>query len=219
MKINMKNKTLILLVLMLAFAGFGFKGCKETDRKWKQNYETDQFYNSLPVAVPRLDTLTIQTSPKGATILTQDAIPAEFQAVQFKAVDDALDRLFLSSAKYNWQSYGKHSDYTIVMVRPTHNSEVDGAGLLMTRTGVSTCGTVVSPPWYRTPKPFIVIAQNWAHPKMTRNCTKNEGEHNRAAMNDPTGVYVDFSGAGDIHPNYPLADDNEWYASEIALPQ
>ncbi len=215
---NLKFSTAIALLMFITFVSFGFKGCKESDRNYKQKHETKQFYDSLPVEMRPMENYTVYKTPKNVHVAAEDPIAAEKQAEQFKAVDDGIDRLLLATAAFDWKFYTKHSDYVVMMIRPTHKSEIDGAGLLMTRGGISTCGTIVSPPWNRIDIPFIVISQNPDHPEMVRNCTKNEGEHKRAAMND-MNVFQKFVCAGcDIHANFPLADDNEWYSSKVTPP-
>lgn len=210
----MKKITFLFLVLTMTLAGCG--GIKELDRSRtpEPGSEQERIYAAFPLEMPDMAKMATTGTPRGVQVYSQDPIPVEHRAVQFAAIDSAVERGLQATAKKNWTVIRNHNEVAVVMIRPQYTSVVDGAGLLKMRNGVTTAGTVLCMPSGSGESCFIVIAQNWNYPQMTRNATKNEWEHLAAKYNDES-VFNSFLGVNDSHPNFPLPDDNEWYSAPV----
>lgn len=212
----------ISLILFNFGCGNGIPGIKETHpdyRKEQTQTQEQKFREWLPVELPDMHPFHVYKTPKGAPVSTQDPIPEDIKQLQFKAIDDGIDRAFASSADKGYTDYRAHDQINIVLIRPNYTSEIDDAGLIKIKEqygGFSVCGITIgteSNPFVASP--FIVQAQNFDSKYLTllRNCTRHETEHLQT-LNDPD-LYRATTGANDKHPIFPMAGDEDWYVSPV----
>jgi hypothetical protein len=206
----MKNFKYLLIIAILFSIGTA-ESCK---KPIKQSDPANPL-NSFHVALPPLPLANQYTTTLGAFVDTQDAIPPEMQASILSRIDQGLEKLLATTTNKNYVAYRRVSDFNVLMIRANTVSDVSGCDLLVTKSGQTIAGTVLSLGSLTILPPFILIPENFNENEncqiQTQNATRFEGEHIEAWFND-RDFFWNHTGTLDVHPGY--ADENGNFRGE-----